>query len=122
MTLTQILLLLLIGLLGGTISGALGVGGMIIIVPALVFFMGLTQHQAQGTSLAMMLLPIGILGVMNYYKAGHVKIGYALIMMSAFIIGSYLGSKYSIQIPAKTLKQVFGILLILVGIKMSLGK
>jgi uncharacterized membrane protein YfcA len=122
MTLTQVLLLLLIGLMGGTISGALGVGGMIIIVPSLVFFMGLTQHQAQGTSLAMMLLPIGFLGVMNYYKAGHIKVSYALIMMAAFIIGSYLGSKFAVQIPAKSLKQIFGVLLILIGFKMALGK
>ena len=122
MTLTQVILLLLIGFMGGTISGALGVGGMIIIVPSLVFFMGLTQHQAQGTSLAMMLLPIGILGVLNYYKAGHVKISYALIMMAAFIIGAYLGSKFSIQIPAKSLKQIFGIMLVIIGIKMTLGK
>ena len=122
MTLVQVLILLIIGFMGGTISGALGVGGMIIIVPSLVFFMGLTQHQAQGTSLAMMLLPIGILGVMNYYKAGHVRISYALVMMAAFIIGAYLGSKFSIQIPAKNLKQIFGLLLVIVGIKMTLGK
>lgn len=115
-------MLLLIGFMGGTISGGLGVGGMIIIVPSLVFFMGLTQHQAQGTSLAMMLLPIGILGVMNYYKAGHVKINYALIMMAAFVIGSYIGSKFSVQIPAKTLKQIFGVLLVLVGLRMTFGK
>ena len=122
MTIAQILFLLLIGLMGGFISGSLGVGGMIIIVPSLVFFMGLTQHQAQGTSLAMMLLPIGILGVMNYYKAGHVKFSYALIMMGAFVIGAYLGSKISLQIPAKGLKQIFGILLFFVGLKMVFGK
>jgi uncharacterized protein len=122
MSLSQILILLLIGFMGGTISGALGVGGMIIIVPALVFFMGLTQHQAQGTSLTMMLLPIGILGVMNYYRAGHVKVNYALIMMAAFVIGAYLGSKFSIHVPAKTLKHLFGILLIIMGIKLTLGK
>lgn len=118
MTFANIIILLIIGLIAGIVSGSLGVGGGIIVVPALVFFLGLTQHQAQGTSLTMMMFPVGILGVLNYYKAGHIKIKFALFLMAAFILGSYLGSKLSIQLPAKTLKQIFGLFIILVGARM----
>ena len=122
MTIAQIFILLAIGLAAGLLSGTMGVGGGIIVVPSLVFFMGLTQHQAQGTSLTMMLLPVGILAVWNYYKAGFVKINYSLILIIAFILGSYFGSKYSVLIPEKTLRQIFGIFIILVGLKLAFGK
>lgn len=122
MSFIQIISLLIIGLCAGFVSGSMGVGGGIIVVPALVFFMGLSQHQAQGTSLTMMMLPVGILGVINYYKAGYVKINYALFLMAAFILGSYLGSKFSIQLPEKTLKQIFGIFIILAGARIAFWK
>ncbi len=122
MSFIQIISLLIIGLCAGLVSGSMGVGGGIIVVPALVFFMGLSQHQAQGTSLTMMMLPVGILGVINYYKAGYVKINYALFLMAAFIFGSYLGSKFSIQLPEKTLKQIFGIFIILAGARIAFWK
>lgn len=122
MTATQILLLLGVGLLAGLISGGFGVGGGIIIVPALVLIVGFTQHQAQGTSLALMVPPIVILGAMNYYKEGHVDIKVALILMVAFVIGAYFGSKISIKISGRTLQQFFGVFMIIVAIKMILGK
>jgi len=118
MTINEVLILIAIGLLGGFISGSLGVGGGIVIVPALVFIMGLTQHQAQGTSLAMMLAPIGILAAINYYKEGHINIWYALILMLVFIIGGYLGSLFAIKLPATSLKKIFGVLMLIVGLRM----
>ena len=96
MSVSTLIILLVIGLMGGILSGLVGVGGGIIIVPALVYFLGLSQHSAQGTSLALMLPPIGILAAMNYYKAGSLNIKYALVIAIAFIIGGYFGSKISI--------------------------
>ncbi|TAJ14146.1 sulfite exporter TauE/SafE family protein [Marinilabiliaceae bacterium JC017] len=122
MSATQIIILLVIGLLGGIVSGALGVGGGIIIVPALVFFMGYSQHLAQGTSLAILLPPTGILAAMQYYKNGFVDIKVAIILMLIFVLGAYLGSMISLNIPAKTLKKVFGIFMLLVSIKIIFSK
>lgn len=122
MNLTQVLFLVLIGLAGGFFSGIFGIGGGIIVVPALVYIMGMMQTTAQGTTLTMMLAPIGILAVINYYKAGYVNIKYAIILMLFFVIGSYFGSKLAVHIPDKILKQAFGVLMLLVGIKMALGK
>jgi hypothetical protein len=122
MNLTQVLLIILIGLAGGFLSGTFGIGGGIIIVPALVYLMGMTQSGAQGTSLTMMLAPVGILAVINYYKAGYVNMKYAIFLMIFFVVGSYFGSKLAIHLPDKTLKQAFGVLLLLAGAKMIFGK
>lgn len=119
---TQFVLLLLIGLFGGVLSGTLGVGGGIIIVPALVFVMGMSQHQAQGTSLAMMLAPIGLLAAINYYKSGYINVKYALVMMLAFVVGAYVGSLLSVNIPEKILRKIFGVFMLLASLKMILGK
>jgi len=112
----------LIGLLGGFVSGSFGIGGGIIIVPALIFLAGMTQHEAQGTSLAMMLAPIGAFAVFNYYKAGYVNIKFALILMVAFLLGSYFGSKLAIHIEGKFLRQSFGVLTVLMGLRFIFGK
>jgi uncharacterized protein len=122
MTINQILLLLLTGTLAGFVSGILGVGGAIIIVPFLVFFLGLSQHEAQGTSLAVLLLPVGIFAVINYAKGGYVNYKFAVILIIAFIIGSYFGSVLAIKIPDKIIQKAFALLLIMVGIKMFFGK
>ena len=114
----QIIILILIGLGAGILSGLFGVGGGIIIVPALVFFMGMSQHEAQGTSLGLMLLPIGILAVMNYYKSGNLDIKAGLIIAGAFVIGGYFGSKISLNLDQLLLKRIFGVLLIIIAIKM----
>jgi uncharacterized membrane protein YfcA len=118
MTAYEVIVLLVIGLLGGFVAGSLGVGGGIIIVPSLIFLLGLTQHQAQGTSLAMMLAPIGILAAINYYREGHINIGYAIILMIVFIVGGYFGSMFAIKLPATALKKIFGILMLIVGLRM----
>lgn len=122
MTPTIIFILLAVGLLAGFLSGMVGIGGGIIIVPVLVYFLGFTQHQAQGTTLFMFLLPIGILGVMNYHKQGYVDYKTALIICSTFVFGSYFGSKLAISVDQKTIKQIFGVVIILLGAKMLFWK
>ncbi len=121
MEFTTVLLLLCVGLIAGILSGLIGVGGGIIIVPLLVLF-GFTQHQAQGTSLAALLPPVTLLAVINYHKAGHINWKYAMIISIIFIIGGYLGSKIAISIDQKVMKKIFGIILLLVAGKLLLEK
>ena len=122
MQVEQVVLLLIVGLLAGIVAGGLGVGGGIVIVPALLFFLGFTQHQAQGTSLAMMLPPIGILAAYNFWRKGHVNIKIALILMVAFVLGGYIGSIISVHIPDKLLRKIFGVFVFLVSLKLIFGK
>src|SRR5437868_14621825 len=119
---TTIIILLCIGLMAGILSGMVGVGGGIIIVPALVYFMGVSQHEGQGTSLAVLLLPVGIFAVYNYYKAGYVDIRSTLIIASTFLIGGFIGSKIAIAIDQNLIKKIFGVFLLLVAFKMILVK
>lgn len=121
----DIMILLAIGLVAGILSGLAGIGGGMVIVPALVFFMSYTQHQAQGVSLTMFLLPIGILGAYNYYKGGHITmetVRFALIMCTTFVVGSYFGSKIAVNLSQDVLKKVFGVFILLVSLKMIFGK
>ena len=118
----EIIILLIIGLAAGLVSGVLGIGGGIIIIPMLVGFLGYTQKGAQGTSLGLLLLPIGILAVMNYYKAGHVNLKAVGIMVVTFVIGSYLSSLYAVNLPEGILKKVFAVFLILYALKLLIGK
>lgn len=118
----ELLILLVLGLVAGILSGMVGIGGGIIIVPALVYFLGFSQHSAQGTVLFMFLLPIGILGVFNYWQAGHIDWKVACIMASTFIAGSFLGSRFAISVDALTLKRIFGAVLFLLSLKMMFGK
>lgn len=121
MTTITILTLIIVGLAAGMLSGLIGIGGGIIIVPVLLLI-GLTQQQAQGTSLAVMLPPIAFLAVLNYHKAGFIDWRYAIIIALFFIAGSYFGSKIAISIDQKTLKKIFGGVLLLIASKMLLGK
>ena len=116
------LILVAIGLIGGIFSGAFGIGGGTIMVPALVFFLGLTQHQAQGTTLAVLLMPVGILGVLRYYQAGNVKVNIAILLALGFILGAWAGANFVHGLSEATMKRAFGIFLVLVGIKMALLK
>lgn len=118
MTLQLVLLLSIIGLLAGILSGLIGVGGGIIIVPALVFFLGFTQKEAQGTSLGLLLLPIGILAVINYYNKGLIDVRVVLVMAAAFLIGGFFGSKLALMISEAALKKIFAIVLFYTGFKM----
>jgi uncharacterized protein len=122
MTLTTIILLILIGLFAGVFSGIVGLGGGLIIIPALIYLLHMDQYGAQGTSLAMMLPPIGLMAAFNYYKAGALNIKYAMILAAAFFIGGYFGSRFALSIPADTLRKIFAFALILVAVRMLWGK
>jgi len=111
MTGESISLLIMVGLAAGILSGLVGVGGGIIIVPALVFFLGFSQLQAQGTSLGLLLLPVGIFAVINYYKAGHIDLKVVGIMSLAFVAGGFIGSKLALTINQEVVKKIFAILL-----------
>ncbi len=121
---TQIVIkLLMVGLVAGMLGGIVGVGGGIIIVPALVYFLGFSQHTAQGTSLGLIMLPVGILGFLQYYyscqKAGTpISFNVIGILAIAFVVGSYFGSKIALSVPQDILKKCFAILLVIVAVKM----
>jgi hypothetical protein len=118
MDLNTLVILVFIGICAGMLSGFIGVGGGLIIVPALVYFLGLSQLQAQGTSLAIMLPPVGIMAVMNYYKSGNINLTYGLIIALTFIIGGYLGSKIALRISPVKVKFFFGIILLYSAVRM----
>jgi len=117
MNIATIVGLLLVGLAAGMLSSMVGIGGGLVIVPSLVFFFAFSQKMAQGTSLALLLPPIGILAVMNYYKAGYVDFKIAAVLAISFILGSYLGSKLALGVPDTILRKIFGLVLGVVSIK-----
>ena len=121
MTTTTLILLLCIGLLAGVLSGLIGIGGGIIMIP-LLLLLGLSQHQAQGTSLAVLAVPVTALAAFNYYKEGYVDWKYAVLIAVFFVIGGYIGSKFALQIDEKVLKKIFGFVLLLVAGKLIFGK
>ena len=115
---TQLLILVLVGLFAGALSGFVGVGGGIIIVPAMIYFMNMNQMQAQGVSLALLMLPVGVLGVMNYYKAGHIQFNYVFIIAVGFVLGNYFGSKYALRVPEHKIKFLFSLLMLYIAVQM----
>jgi uncharacterized membrane protein YfcA len=118
MSIQMVFIVILIGLIAGMLSGLVGVGGGIIIVPALVFFLGFGQHQAQGTSLGILLLPAGIFAVINYYKQGYIDLKVVVILFIGFVIGGYLGSKISLNLSETVVKKIFAVVLVIVAGKM----
>jgi len=118
----NIIAYLLLGLAAGILSGLVGIGGGILIVPALVFLFGFSQQQAQGTTLALLVPPIGILAAWTYYQHGYVDIKAAAIIAAGFIVGSLLGARFITGLPNSTLEKVFGTFLVLIGLKMIFGK
>jgi len=118
MTLQTILILILTGLAAGILGGLVGVGGGIIIVPSLIYFLSFSQKSAQGTSLGLLLLPVGILGVLQYYKQGHVDFRIVAIIAIGFLAGSYFGSKIALSLPQETVKKIFAIVLLVIAVKM----
>ncbi len=108
----------LIGLAAGFLGGMVGIGGGVLIVPALVLIMGLSQHHAQGTSLAMMLFPVGLFAVINYYKKGYVDFKYAGLLAIGFVLGSYLGSKFSLGLNEVIVKRIFAVVMIILAVKL----
>lgn len=107
-----------IGLLAGLLSGLLGIGGAIIIIPALVFFLGFTQVMAQGTALMMMVFPIGLLAAWQYYQKGYVDMKVAILMALFFFAGGYAGARFATQVPQEALKKLFAVMLIIIAVKM----
>jgi uncharacterized membrane protein YfcA len=122
MTLQIIVSLILIGILAGVLSGLVGVGGGIIMVPLLVMFFGFNQHQAQGTSLAVLAVPVTAVAVFNYYKEGQINIKYAAIIAAFFVVGSIFGSKLALTLDQKMLKKIFAVVLLVIAGKMLMDK
>jgi uncharacterized protein len=122
MSTSMLLILIVIGIVTGIMAGMLGIGGAIIMIPALVFLLGISQQTAQGTSLAVMLPPVGIIAAYNYYKEGQMNIKFAIVLAIFFLVGSYFGSRLALNLPQAVLKKIFGILLLLVAAKMLLSK
>jgi len=118
MTVQLVLLLALVGFFAGVLSGLVGVGGGVIIVPCLVFFLGFSQQAAQGTSLGLLLLPVGIFAVINYYNKGYIDIKVVVIMSIAFIAGGWLGSKLALQLSQEALRKIFAVVLIYTAFRM----
>jgi uncharacterized membrane protein YfcA len=118
----MVILLILVGLAAGVLSGILGIGGGLLIVPALVFLFGVTQKQAQGTSLAILLLPVGILAVWEYYQAGNIDFKMAGLVALGFVFGAYGGALIAGHVADDVLKKVFAVFLVLVAAKMFFGK
>ncbi len=117
----DLLLYITIGLSAGLLSGFLGIGGGLIIVPAFVILVGMKQHLAQGTSLALMVPPITFVAALHYYKKGNVDIRVALFVCMGFVIGGLLGSYSAHYVSSEILARVFGVLLIIAGLKMIFG-
>lgn len=118
MDIQTILIIILVGIAAGMLSGLVGVGGGLVIVPALIYFIGFSQKTAQGTSLGLIMLPVGILGVLQYYKQGYVDFRVVGILAVGFLAGSYFGSKIALSLPQETVKKIFAVLMIIIAIKM----
>ena len=118
----NILLYLLLGFIAGALSGLIGIGGGVIIVPVLIFLFGLSQHQAQGTTLALLVPPIGILAAWTYYKHGFVNLEIAGFICAGFFVGSFVGARMATGLPSMILERVFGVALFLIALKMMFAK
>ena len=118
----QIVQFILIGLVAGTLAGLLGIGGAVIVIPILVYVFGWEQHLAQGTTLAMLVPPIGILAAWEYYRAGNTDLKVAGILCIGFFFGGYVGGFLANQISGETLRKIFGVFLLLIAVKMIIGK
>ena len=115
-------LYILLGLLVGVLSGIVGLGGGILIVPALAYFFHMNQHKAQGTSIAALLAPVGALAFWEYYKAGNVDLKAGLLIGLGFLLGGYFGGLWAQQIPELALRRIFGTLLVMIGIRLLIAR
>ena len=116
------ILYVLLGLVAGILAGLLGIGGGIVIVPCLVLAFGLNQHTAQGTTLALMVPPIGLLAAWTYYKQGHVSIPIAALICVGFFVGGLVGARFAASIDEVLLKRLFGVAMLIAAVKMILAK
>lgn len=115
MSVQIILLLLLLGAVAGYISGLVGIGGGVILVPALVLLLGYSQHRAQGTTLALLIPPIGLLAVWEYYRQGYVDVKTAVVVCIGFVLGGYLGGRLAVGLSELMLKRIFALTLLVLG-------
>ncbi|TVZ51748.1 sulfite exporter TauE/SafE family protein [Dokdonia sp. Hel_I_53] len=122
MNATIIIALIIIGLVAGILSGVMGVGGGVVMIPLMILLLGFNQHQAQGTSLAVLAVPVTFLAAYNYYNAGFVNWKYAAVIAVFFIIGGLVGSRIAVTLDQKTLKRIFGGILLIISIRMLWGK
>ncbi|TAJ07991.1 MAG: sulfite exporter TauE/SafE family protein [Nitrospirae bacterium] len=116
------LLFVILGVTAGILSGLIGVGGGVVIVPLLIFLFGFSQHEAQGTTLALLVPPIGLPAAWTYYKSGYVNFEVALLICAGFFLGGLLGAKLAIGIPNVMLERIFGVAMLLISLKMLLAK
>ncbi|MEM6453048.1 MAG: sulfite exporter TauE/SafE family protein [Cyanobacteria bacterium P01_D01_bin.105] len=114
----ETLLLLFLGLAVGAISGLIGIGGGVLFTPALVYLLGFSQHEAQGTTLALLVPPIGILGAWTYYQRGYVNLQAAALICVGFVLGGLIGAQFAVAVPPALLKRVFGSAMLGVSLKM----
>jgi uncharacterized protein len=112
-------ILALIGLAAGVLSGLFGIGGGVIIVPLLILLLGFTAQQAVGTSLAALLLPVGLGGAIQYWQAGQVNILNAAILAFGLLIGAFIGARLGLSLPTEGLQRAFGVLLVVIGIRLA---
>ena len=118
----HILLYLLLGLLAGVVSGLIGIGGGVIIVPALIFWFGLSQHEAQGTTLAMLVPPVGLLAAWTYYRQGYVNFQIAAFLCAGFFLGGLFGAKLATGLSNVLLEKVFGVMMLAIALKMIFAR
>ncbi len=109
---------ILIGVAGGSVSGLVGLGGGIVLIPLMVYFLGFSQHQAQGTTLALLVPPVGLLAAWTYYREGYVDLKVAIFACLGFFVGALLGAKIATILPQDILRRVFGASLFLVSLQM----
>lgn len=114
----MLMLAALVGSATGVISGLMGLGGAIVLVPALVYLFGMSQHQAQGTSLATLLLPIGVFAFLQYYRAGHVNLRLAIAIGLGFAVGAYFGGRWAQVVPDIVLKKAFAVVMLVAAVRM----
>jgi uncharacterized membrane protein YfcA len=113
--------LIAIGLAAGVLAGMFGIGGGLVIVPALLYFMKLTEVDSIGTSLAALIPPVGLLGAMEYYRNGHVNLKYALVIAAGLFLGSYFGARIILSLPPVTIRRIYAVFLVIVAARMLLA-
>jgi uncharacterized membrane protein YfcA len=114
--------LVALGVLAGALGGLVGIGGGVVIVPILVYAFGFSQHQAQGTTLALLVPPIGLLAAIEYYRSGYVDLSAAALICAGFFVGGLIGAKFAIELPEAVLRKVFGVVLFVISLKMVFGR